>query len=200
MSNRLAIILSLAMAVLLIAGCGTSKPASSAPPQVSVFESSSQAVEKQPAVDPEIEKQKQEEEQGTEQLTPPDGTEFIPKDTGVEFTTPYKTLLYPKELQGKVTIDHLNEEGKYSVVFNEKESGVMLFSVTFAKNDAAVEGYVIGTLTHETEGDIKVCVNVNEQTPEQWSEQQYNDFCAMQERINDLMVQFYEDERFDTGR
>ena len=35
-----------------------------------------------------------------------------------------------------------------------------------------------------------------EQNPEDWSEEEYTEICRLQERVNDILVQLQEDERF----
>ena len=194
MRNRPIITISFIIALLLITGCGASQPASSAPPQqISIFESSSQPLP--PAVDPEIEKQKQQEkEQEQEQFK--DGSEFMTEDTGIEFTTPYIKLKYPEELQGKVELLHNTEQAKYSVTFKVKDQDITLFSITLSPDESG-PGFKLGKLKDQSAGTVNVFTDVNEISPDGMDEETYNELCSMQERINDLIGQFSEDERFD---
>jgi len=196
MSSKKLTAITAVVLLLLLIGCGSSQsPPSSSPPQqqVSIFESSKPP--KQPAVDPEIEKEKQKEEKKAEEPQETYGTEFIPEDTGIEFTTPYIKLRYPEELQGKVELTHSTEGKKHTVAFKTPDGETTLFSLIFSP-DAGEPGYKMGTLNDPTAGAINVFTDISDLPKEQLSDQQYSDLCAMQERVNDLIAQLHEDPRF----
>ena len=41
-----------------------------------------------------------------------------------------------------------------------------------------------------------ITTRINEQSPSDWPEEEFARINSMQERINDILVQFYEDPRF----
>lgn len=120
----------------------------------------------------------------------------IPEETkGIEVQTEYFTFEYLKEWENKVEEVH-TQEGRNSVVtFRTKvsERDVVLFSVILGPDEA--DGYLLGYLK-DGEEMINVYAAVNDMPAEDWSEEEYQEICAMQERVNDIIVQFYEDERF----
>lgn len=121
-----------------------------------------------------------------------------PEETlGVAVDTPYISFCYPEEWRDKVESE-LSSEGANSVVtFRTEISGkkVELFSIAMGPDECA--GYLLGKLNDETEGAIKVYTVVNEIDINDWSQEEYGQICAMQERINDIIVQINEDERFE---
>ena len=131
-----------------------------------------------------------------------DGMEFAPEETqGVAMDTPYITLYYPEEWDGLVTTE-LKTEGETQRLTIRTEiggKGVELFSLIMGPVEMA-EGFPLGTLNHETAGTIQVFAAMNEQMPEGWTDDEVAQFGAMQERVNDLIMQLHEDPRFDAGR
>ena len=138
-------------------------------------------------------------EQAPEQ-TPDNENEFIqatePEELGVAVDNDYMTFYYPKEWEGN--IEEIRETvGKnmvvsFRTVISEKE--VVLFSVIMGPE--ASEGYLVGQLEDAKAGAINVYTIVNEQNPDEWSAEDYDTICSLQERVNDIIVQFHEDERF----
>jgi hypothetical protein len=43
-------------------------------------------------------------------------------------------------------------------------------------------------------------MHMNEQDPEDWSAEGYQQICQLQERVNDFIIQFHEDARFTPKR
>lgn len=128
-------------------------------------------------------------------------TEEIPEEpAGIAMDTPYVTFTYPQEWEGKVEAVQTTE-GRNTVISFRTEIGgkeVVLFSVILGQD--AAEGYLLGQLNDETHGAINVYSRMTEIDPGQWSEKEYSEICAMQERVNDIISQFQEDPRFSSGR
>lgn len=125
-----------------------------------------------------------------------DETEMTEVPTGISLTTPYMTFYYPNEWEDiaepAVTGDGENHTITFRTVIDAQE--VVLFSILLGPDEA--EGYLLGHLEDETAGKIRVYSVMNELSPENWTEDAYGQICAMQERVNDLIVQLYDDPRF----
>ena len=100
-------------------------------------------------------------------------------------------------------MEEVREEdgGNVKVTFRTEISGkeVVLFTVVMGP-DVVEEGYLLGQLMDPQEGAINVYSIMNEMAPEGWTEEEYSRICTMQERVNEIIVQFYEDERFVSSR
>lgn len=124
----------------------------------------------------------------------------VEETTGIPMDTPYMTFTYPQEWEGKVEAVQTTE-GRNSVIsFKTEISGkeVVLFSVILGQD--AAEGYLLGQLQDEVYGVINVYSAMNEIDPTDWTEKEYSEICALQERVNDIIVQFQEDPRFSSGK
>ena len=124
-----------------------------------------------------------------------------PEETqGISVDNAYMTFYYPREWEG--VVEEVREElgGNVTVTFRTVISGreVVLFSVILGPEEAG--GYLLGQLQDPGTGAVNVYTEVNEQDPADWSDQDYQQICRLQERINDIIVQFYEDERFVPAR
>ena len=120
-----------------------------------------------------------------------------PEETlGVPVETPFATFHYPQEWEGKVTAERLEEEGRSVTGFYTELSGknVELFSVILSRNEE--NGYLLGRLLLEDGEEIKVYTCMNELSNEPWTEEELMELSAMQERVNDIIAQFYENEAF----
>ena len=120
-----------------------------------------------------------------------------PEETqGISVDNVYMTFYYPKEWEGEVA-EVREEQGSnivvtFRTVISEQE--VVLFSVILGPEET--DGDLLGQLHDSEAGVINVYSMVNEQNPADWSAQDYERICRLQERVNDIIVQFYEDERF----
>lgn len=124
----------------------------------------------------------------------------VEETSGIPMDTPYMTFTYPQEWEGKVEAVQTTE-GRNSVIsFKTEISGkeVVLFSVILGQD--AAEGYLLGQLHDENQGVINVYSRVTDIDPADWSEAEYNEICSLQERVNDIIVQFQEDPRFSSGK
>ena len=124
----------------------------------------------------------------------------MPEETkGIEVQTDYFTFEYPKEWENKVTEVHTQEGNNCVVSFKTDISGqdVLLFSVILGSDPS--DGFLLGKLE---DGDdvVYVYTAVNDMPAEDWSEEEYNEICSLQERINEIIMQFHEDERFVPSR
>lgn len=124
-----------------------------------------------------------------------------PEETqGIAVDNAYMTFYYPQEWEGKVE-ELLEENGKNITVSFHTEVGkkdVVLFSIVLGPD--ACDGYLLGQLKDPEAGTINVYSIMNEQSWEDWSEEEYSEICALQERVNDIIVQFYDDARFVPSR
>lgn len=115
--------------------------------------------------------------------------------SGIPVETPYITFYCPEDWENSVHRDVVRQDSNYVLSFQltTVETPVTLFSLSVGPEEA--EGYYLGFLEDET-GRIFVYSQVNEQTPEEWSAEDYAEICHQQERVNDLILQLHEDERF----
>lgn len=140
----------------------------------------------------------------SEETNPVDDFVWVtaPEETlGIAVDNAYMTFYYPQEWEGKV--EEIREEAgeNITVTFQTGISGkdVVLFSVVLGSG-VVEDGYLLGQLKDPQAGTINVYSVMNELMPEDWTEEEYNEICALQERVNDIIVQFYEDERFVPSR
>ena len=122
--------------------------------------------------------------------------ETAPAETlGIAVDNAYMTFYYPQEWDGRVEEVREETDGNVMVTFRTDISGkeVVLFSIVMGPEEA--EGYLLG---HLTEGGKQIFVYsvMNEMPAEDWSEADYAKICALQERVNDIIIQFFEDPRF----
>lgn len=123
-----------------------------------------------------------------------------PEETlGIAVENDYMTFYYPQEWEGKVEEVRVEDGEKCTVTFQTRISGeeVVLFSIVVGPEES--DGYLLGWL-EEGENRINVYSVMNEIDSGEWSEEAYNEICSLQERVNDIIVQFYEDERFVPNR
>lgn len=137
----------------------------------------------------------------TTEYSEPADTEYVqptaPEETqGIAVDNVYMTFFYPQEWEGKVEEIRQESGNNITVTFRTEISGreVVLFSVVMGPDQA--EGYLLGQLQDSQAGTINVYSLMYEQDPAQWSQEDYDAICALQERVNDIIVQFYEDQRF----
>ena len=115
---------------------------------------------------------------------------------GIELETPYITFYYPEEWEDKVDAEQQLSGNTCTLIFRTEMEGktVELFRMILGRE--AAEGYLHGTLEDPAAGTINVYSVMNELNPEEWSDENFDILCAMQERVNDLIGQVAEDPRF----
>lgn len=125
-------------------------------------------------------------------------------DVSIEETTEPKfqietqiiTLHLPETVQDRITLNTVENEQGTNITCTGKDFAqeLVLFSVVFSKDEP--EGYLLGVLKDEAKGEWKVAVNVTQINPQDWSGEHYSEICALQEHVNDIMIQIQEDPRF----
>lgn len=123
-----------------------------------------------------------------------------PEETkGIEVQTEYFTFHYPKEWLYKVEEIHTKEGNNSVTTFQTKISGrdVVLFSIILGPDEA--DSFLLGWLV-TNDNTVNVYTSVNDMPAEIWSKEEYDEICSLQERINEIIIQFYEDERFVPNR
>lgn len=121
----------------------------------------------------------------------------IPEETkGIEVNTAYFTFWYPLEWENKVELVQTEDGNNLITTFRIEISGkdVDLFSIVLGPDEA--EGFLLGTLQSEGEEAVNVYSVIEDKASEGWTEEEYNEICALQERINEITAQFYDDPRF----
>lgn len=124
-----------------------------------------------------------------------------PEETlGIAVENAYMTFYYPQEWEGKVEEVREETDGNITVTFRTDISGqeVVLFSVVMGPG--VVDGYLLGQLEDPQAGIINVYSVMNDISPADWSEEEYSEIAGLQERVNDIIVQFYADKRFVPSR
>ena len=119
-----------------------------------------------------------------------------PEETlGIAVQTPYLTFHYPKDWED-MTVENLSEDGRSLTVFRTELSGetAELFSVILSPKEE--EDYLLGRLNLQDGSSVNVYTCVNELDTAMWSEEDYATLCIMQERINDIIAQIYENAAF----
>ncbi len=124
----------------------------------------------------------------------------VPEETkGIEVQTDYFTFEYPKEWENKVKEVRTQEGNNCVVSFRTDISGqdVLLFSVILGSDES--DGFLLGKL-NDGDNVVYVYTAVNDMPADDWSEEEYDEICSMQERINEIIAQFYDDARFVPSR
>ena len=120
-----------------------------------------------------------------------------PEETlGLPVETPYLTFHYPAEWENSVEVASQTESGRSCTVFCTELSGkkVELFSVILSPEEE--NGYLLGRLKAQDGSFVNVYTCVNELEAAVWSEEDYAMLCTMQERVNDIIAQIYENSAF----
>ena len=85
-----------------------------------------------------------------------------------------------------------------SFVTTVTDREVTLFSVLIGPEEAA-DGYLLGQL--ETDGGaVNVYTVISELSADGWTETTYGELCALQEQVNDIIMQFHQDSRFTPSK
>lgn len=120
--------------------------------------------------------------------------------SGIAFDTQYIELRYPEDLEGLVQIGYEELQDGQQIIFTTDFTGEELELFRFSISASGTEGYELGVLNDPEAGELKVCVDVQEYTDGNWTPEQYTKLCQLQERVNDIIVQFHQDPRFVASR
>lgn len=122
------------------------------------------------------------------------------EETGVPVVTKYMRFSYPEELKDQLIVREEEGEDRFQATFSmiAAEQEVELFTIILSQTEE--EGYRLGALEDETYGTVIVTTRINQQKASDWPQEEFDRINAMQERINDILIQFYEDPRFVPGR
>jgi len=192
--KRLSVFVALSMVLLLCFTTACSqKPteASSSSASASVSSMSS-SVSSEPPVSSQAEEA--ESSSSSRELLP--GEENYVPEPVVPIETNYITVYFPEELTKDITLAHLEEDGHQTIAFSSTIGGkdLLLFTVVFAP--PGTEDFQLGVLKDETAGEVPVCIRMNVQNETDWTAEEFERINRLQERVNDLIIQFYEDPRF----
>lgn len=124
------------------------------------------------------------------------GMQQATEETGVALVTKYMRFAYPEDLKDVLIVTEEETEARFCATFSmiAAEQEVELFAIILSETEE--EGYKLGYLEDETYGTVIITTRINEQSPNDWPEEEFARINSMQERINDILVQFYEDPRF----
>lgn len=125
-----------------------------------------------------------------------DGNEEISEDPGIPLVTKYIVLSYPTELADLVSISYEEIPDGQLIIFTTDFTGETLELFRFSISKSGTDGHLLGVLKDETAGELLVCVEVKTYNSGNWTPEVYAQLNAMQERVNDIIVQFHEDPRF----
>lgn len=126
--------------------------------------------------------------------------EEVEEDPGIPLSTKYIVLSYPSELEDMVTVRYEDLEDGQQVIFTTDFTGEELELFRFSISKSGTDGYQLGVLTDEKDGDLLVCMHVQEYSNGNWKPSEFTKLNAMQERVNDIIVQFHDDPRFEPTR
>lgn len=118
----------------------------------------------------------------------------------VPLATNYIVLSYPAELEEDVKIAYEEISDGQKITFTTDFTGEELELFHFTISKSGTEGYAIGVLEDEQHGSLVVCMNVHEYSNGNWKPEDFNKINAMQERVNDIIIQFYDDPRFTPNK
>lgn len=122
--------------------------------------------------------------------------EEVPETTGIPLNTKYVELSYPTELEDTVRIQYEDLSDGQQIIFITEFTGEELELFRFSISKSGTDGHQLGTLSDEAAGTLLVCVQVQEYTDGSWDPEDYAKLNEMQSRVNDIIIQFYEDPRF----
>lgn len=121
---------------------------------------------------------------------------------GLLIQTQYAELLYPLEFADAVVIERHEMEDSTMVavtaVIAEKE--VLLYTLILTGMELeGMDEFIMGRLQDEALGTICIIVQMEEPSPEGWTEHEFTRICELQETVNDLLAQLLADPRFVSG-
>ena len=124
----------------------------------------------------------------------------ITEEPGVPLTTKYIVLSYPAELEGMVNIQYEDIPDGQEIIFTTDFTGEELELFRFSLSKDGTDGYELGILNDVEAGELRVCVDVKEYENGSWTPEEYTKLNSLQERVNDIIIQFHEDPRFTPAR
>ena len=124
----------------------------------------------------------------------------ITEEPGIPLTTKYIVLSYPAELEGAVNIRYEDLPEGQEVIFTTGFTGEELELFRFSLSKDGTDGYELGVLKDEQAGELRVCVDVKEYENGNFTPEAYTKLNSLQERVNDIIIQFYDDPRFAPSR
>lgn len=125
-----------------------------------------------------------------------DDQEYETEVPAVPLPTNYIVLSYPAELENEVTVTYEDLRDGQMITFTTDFTGEEVELFRFSISSSGDDGYPLGVLKDEKAGELVVCMHVDAYTEGNWKPEDFNKLNAMQERVNDIIVQFYEDPRF----
>lgn len=132
---------------------------------------------------------------------PADAEQIMPtEELSIPLATNYIILGYPAELEKDVKVTYENIADGQKITFTTEFTGEELVLFHFTISASVEEGYLLGILNDAQAGELNVCMNVHDYSNGSLKPEDFNKINAMQERVNDIIIQFYEDERFVPSR
>ena len=114
----------------------------------------------------------------------------------IPLPTKYIILGYPAELKADVKASCEEITGGQKLTFTTDFTGKELELFHISISTSGGDGFTIGTLEDEKAGHLQVWVSVKDYARDDFSSEDFQKLNAMQERVNDIIVQFYDDSRF----
>ena len=180
------------MAVIFTA-CGQQEAEAPAPAESIEQIDESQGAAELPATEQPADNQVTDEQVTDDQITDVQEETEVP---AIPLPTNYIVLSYPAELENEVKVAYDNLYDGQMISFTTDFTGEELLLFQFSVSASGDDGFALGVLKDETAGELTVCVHVEDHTNGNLSPEDFNKLNALQERVNDIIVQFYEDPRF----
>ena len=109
-------------------------------------------------------------------------------------------LTFPADLMEQITVEYETLTDGQRAIFCTELAGETVELFRFSLSLSGEDGYRLGVLQDKTAGDLIVCVDVKAYPDGAWKPEDYTALNALQERVNDIIAQFYEDSRFVPDR
>lgn len=136
----------------------------------------------------------------TQPLQTEENEEQATEDIAVPIVTEYIVLSYPSELEDMVSVTSEEILDGQQIIFTTEFTGEKIELFRFSISKSGAEGYELGVLSDDQAGDLIVCVEVKDYSNGSWNPEDYAKLMAMQDRVNDIIIQFHEDPRFISAR
>ena len=120
---------------------------------------------------------------------------FEMEEEGLRIYTQYASLLYPMDFVNDVMVNAMDETGKSEInVFSAFDGAELeLFSIVLSTTEG--EGHKMGVLKRE-DSEVGIYIRMNEVNVENWPEEEVVRLNRLQESVNALLEQLYQDEGF----